>query len=140
MPTKQAETAIAPSTTSDKLAKPKNCTPFSVTVAILTPDDKTEINFGLTKGCNPDNTAFWIIDFMLKQKNAAGVMVTRIEVHVHIGKELQATAESLAQTKQLTPEGLALLQTKVAKRAKQLPTGTSNDEKLNNLLIATIDN
>ena len=61
--------------------KKNGCTPISVEVAILTPDDKHEIHFGLTKGCNPDNTAFWIVDFILKE-DKAGQMKTRVEIHV----------------------------------------------------------
>lgn len=115
------------------------CTPFSVSVAVLTPDDKTQINFGLTKGCNPDNTAFWIVDFILKELSG-GAMKTRIEIHVHVGKELEQDAATLAQTKALSPENIDLLETKAAKRAKQLPAGTTSDKKLNNLVLAAVQN
>jgi hypothetical protein len=98
--------------------KPSGCVPFSVSIAILTPDDDTEIHFGLTKGCNPDDTAFWIIDFILKEKNAAGQMVTRVEVHVTVGKEDIAAAEAVAKAKKLQPAGLDLLKTDGADQAR----------------------
>lgn len=115
------------------------CTPFSVSVAVLTPDDKTQINFGLTKGCNPDDTAFWIVDFILKELSG-GTMKTRIEIHVHVGKELEQDAATLAKTKALSRENIDLLQTKGAKRAKQLPAGTTSDKKLNNIVLAAVQN
>ena len=40
------------------------CKPLSITLAVLAPDNLKQISFGLTKGCNTDDTAFWIIDFI----------------------------------------------------------------------------
>jgi hypothetical protein len=125
------------SSTSKKTAQDSGCTPFSVAIAVLTPDDQHEIHFGLTKGCNPDNSAFWLIDFMLKEfKN--GQMKTRVEVHVTVGKELQPKAEDVAKAQKLTPEKVDLLNGPVADRAKNLPEGTTQDKKLNQLLTGVI--
>ena len=123
--------------TTKKAAKKKGCTPISVEVAILTPDDKHQINFGLTKGCNPDDTVFWIIDFLLKEQKGS-TMVTRVEVHVHVGKEKQEDVEKLAKTKKLSDEAIDLLNTLAAERAKKLPPGTTNDPELNKLVTAAI--
>lgn len=120
-------------------ASPSGCTPISISVAVLTPDDKTQINFGLTKGCNPDNTVFWIVDFILKELSG-GTMKTRVEIHVHVGKELEEAAQALADSKQLSPENADLLETKAAKRAMQLPPGTTSDKRLSNLVVAAIQN
>ena len=120
-----------------KKPKKKGCTPLSIEVAVLTPDDKHQINFGLTKGCNPDDTVFWIIDFILKE-DKAGKMVTRIEVHVHVGKDQQKDAENVANKKELSDAAIDLLNTLAAERAKQLPPGTTNDPKLNQLVSAAI--
>ena len=117
--------------------KKKGCTPISVEVAILTPDDKHEVHFGLTKGCNPDNTAFWIVDFLLKEEKG-GQMKTRVEIHVHIGKDKEKDAEKLSQTKKLSPENEDLLSGPAADRAKALPPGSPNDKKLNNLVTAAV--
>jgi len=120
-----------------KKAKKKGCTPLSIEVAVLTPDDKHQINFGLTKGCNPDDTVFWIIDFILKEQKG-GNMVTRVEVHVHVGKDQQKDAEQLANKKELSDAAIDLLNTLAADRAKQLAPGTTNDPKLNQLVSAAI--
>ena len=122
-----------------KPPKPKGCTPISVTVAILTPDDKHQINFGITKGCNPDNTEFWIVDFILKEQKGTQ-MVTRVEIHVHVGKEQSQAAANLAQTQSLSPENVDLLNGPAADRAKALPSGTTNDNKLSTLVVAAVSN
>lgn len=115
----------------------KGCTPISVEVAILTPDDKHEIHFGLTKGCNSDDTVFWVVDFLLKEdKN--GQMKTRIEVHVHVGKDKAADAAKLADSKQLSQENIDLLNGPAFKRAQKLPAGTPQDTKLNNLVVSAV--
>ncbi|HKP38960.1 MAG TPA: hypothetical protein VJT71_19030 [Pyrinomonadaceae bacterium] len=119
------------------VTKTKGCTPISVEVAILTPDDKHEIHFGLTKGCNPDDSVFWIVDFILKEdKN--GQMKTRIEVHVHVGKDKTKDAASLADSKELSQENIDLLNGPAFKRAKKLTPGTPQDTKLNNLVVSAV--
>lgn len=119
------------------VTKKKGCTPISVEVAILTPDDKHEIHFGLTKGCNPDDTVFWIVDFILKEdKN--GQMKTRVEVHVHVGKDKSGDAANLADTKELSQENIDLLNGPAFKRAKKVPPGTPQDAKLNNLVVSAV--
>ena len=117
--------------------KKGGCTPISVEVAVLTPDDKHQINFGLTKGCNPDDTVFWIVDFILKEQKG-GQMKTRVEIHVHVGKDNSNDAAKLATTKQLAEENIDLLNGPAAKRAMKLPPGTTNDTKLNNLVVSAI--
>gem|GEM_PF-1876050 len=136
---KSAAKLTTKSTVKATAKKAKGCTPISVQVAFLTPDDKTEIHFGLTKGCNPDDSVFWLIDFILKELKG-GEMKTRIEVHVKVGKEQEQDAETLSKVKKLNPENTDLLKTKVTKRAKQLTPGTESDPKLNNLLLATLQN
>ena len=115
----------------------KGCTPISVEVAILTPDNKHEIHFGLTKGCNPDDTVFWIVDFLLKE-NQNGQMKTRIEVHVHVGTDKTDDAAKLADSKELSQENIDLLNGPAFKRAQKLPPGTPQDTKLNNLVVSAV--
>jgi hypothetical protein len=128
-----------PAKSSSPATTDKGCTPISVQVAILTPDDKHEISFGLTKGCNPDDTVFWVVDFILKE-DKDGQMKTRIEIHVHIGKDQSADAQKLSETKALSPENVDLLNGPAADRAKALPPGSPNDKKLNNLVTAAVSN
>jgi hypothetical protein len=114
---------------------PKPCTPFSVTVAVLTPDDKREVHFGLTHGCNPDNTDFWTIDFILKVLRS-GEMKTRVEVHVTVGESKKAQAAALAENKELTPAKVSLLKNQIADRATEVPKSeASTDPQLNSMLL-----
>jgi len=119
--------------------KGSGCTPISVAVAILTPDDKHEIHFGLTKGCNPDNTAFWIVDFLLKELKG-GQMKMRVEFHVHVGKDKEKDAKKLADSQTLSPENVDLLTGPAADRAKKLPPGTTSDKRLSNMVVAAVSN
>jgi hypothetical protein len=133
---KTKERGATMASTSTKLKK-TTCTPFSVQIAVLTPDDKHEIHFGISKGCNPDDSAFWTIDFLLKE-DKAGTMKTRVEVHVVVGKNQQDKAQSLADAKELTPQKLALLEGRVADRAQELPSGTTQDPQLSKMLLKVL--
>jgi len=123
--------------TTSRAAAAGGCTPISVKVAVLLPDDQHEINFGLTKGCNPDNTVFWIIDFVFKELKG-GVMKTRVEVHVTVGQEQHEQAAKLAKTRKLPPESVDLLNGPVADRARKLPPGIPTDKRLNGMLLSTL--
>lgn len=118
------------------------CKEISVEVAFLTPDNKRQINFGLTKKCNDDDTSFWMIDFLLKEKKGDD-FITRIEVHVKVGTDKEAKAKALAKTIDKTdsvPEAKAeLLLGPIKDRASLLPAGTKKDKKLNNLLSKMVD-
>jgi hypothetical protein len=103
-------------------------------VAVLTPDDKREVHFGLTHGCNPDNTDFWTIDFILKVLRS-GEMKTRVEVHVTVGESKKGQAAALADSKDLTPAKVSLLKNQIADRATEVPKDeAATDPELNSML------
>ena len=99
------------------------CKPVSVSVAVVTPDDKREVQFGLTRGCNPDDSDFWTIDFILKQLKS-GEMKTRVEVHVAVGENKKPKAQELANAsdegEELSPAKLGLLNNQIADLASTL--------------------
>ena len=114
--------------------KEKTCRPFSVSVIVNTDDSAREITFGLTHGCNADNTDFWTIDFSLKVKKG-GKVKFHVEVHVVIGKDQEkekAKADALAaemkKNKKLDDERTDLLQTEVADRALQIPASEAQHD------------
>lgn len=123
--------------------KPAKCKPFSVSVKIVTPNDKHEILFGITKGCNLDNTAFWTIDFTLKVKKGTE-MKTRVEVHVVIGKDQEkakadALAAALKEKKELPSDVNDFILTEVKTRALEVaPSKAQDDPKLKGLLREAI--
>jgi predicted Zn-dependent protease len=134
---------MSPKTKTAATKKPKDkeagCTAFSVSIKILTMDDKREIQFGLTKGCNPDGTSHWTIDFLLKEKKG-DEMKTRVEVHVTVGTEKKKeAAEELAKTKELAPSKVNLLQGRVADRAMEVkPKDAQKDPELQRLLLRVL--
>lgn len=123
--------------------KTPQCKPFSVSVKIFTPDEKKEINFGITKGCNADNTAFWIIDFGLKVKKN-NEMKPRVEVHITVGKDkdkeqAEALAALIKSKKELTDSQVNLLRTVIANRASKLSnTAAQTDAELRDLILAIL--
>jgi hypothetical protein len=141
-PATKISAAKAPSKTpaTDK-DKEKKCKAFSVSVLINTDDDKRQITFGLTHGCNADNTDFWTIDFILKVKKN-NELKTRVEVHVVIGTnqaadkaKADALAAEMKKTKELDDERTDLLTTAVANRALQVsPSQAQKDPKMQKLL------
>ena len=139
--------AKTPAKPSDKPPeeKGKKCKAFSVSVLINTDDEKRQITFGLTHGCNNDNTDFWTVDFILKVKKGNDLK-TRVEVHVVIGKDQEkekqkadALAAEIKKTKKLDDDRTDLLQTEVAKRALEVPPKEAqNDPKLKSLLTTML--
>ncbi len=114
------------------------CKALSVEVGIFTPDDKKEIHFGLTKGCNPDGTDFWTIDFLYKDDRGQG-MKKRVEIHVTVGENKKPKAEALADAakkKEELPENkVDLIMGKIKTRVLELPPGTVKDPELEKLLL-----
>jgi len=52
------------------------CTPFSVNLAVLSPDDQTQVSFGISRHCPPSGTLYIII-FVLRT-NESGTFQDRI--------------------------------------------------------------
>jgi hypothetical protein len=118
------------------------CKAFSVEVAVLTPDDKKEIHFGLTRGCNTDGSDFWTIDFIYKDDRGSG-MKKRVEVHVTVGENKKPKAAALAEAAKaeepLPDSKVNLLLGRIKDRALQLPKNTTKDPDLERLLMRLIN-
>jgi hypothetical protein len=63
------------------------CTPFSLSLLVANKGNNQQINFGLTKGCTNDNQIFWIITFVLKQKDAQGIFFERVNFQLNVNQE-----------------------------------------------------
>ena len=118
--------AAQPAKTNDK-AVPKKCVPFTVTLAVLAPDNKRQVSFAITKGCNPDDTAFWLLHFVLRDKLEAGFQ-DRVVLDVRVNAQNNALAEKLA-AEGISRAQLDFLQGPITNAAKKLPAGTTSDEK-----------
>lgn len=75
----------------------KKCVPISVSFQVLTDDQLRQIIFGLTKGCNPDDTAFWIIHFQLQERaDTNSAFVDRVKLDVTVGQDNHDNAQKTA--------------------------------------------
>lgn len=115
------------------------CQPLSITLAVLAPDDKKQISFGLTKGCNADDSAFWIIDFVFRDRpDQNSDFQDRVKLHVAVNVEDSAAAEKLS-TEGLSSMDIAFMSGPITNRATKLPAGTVADAKLSNMVTALVD-
>src|SRR5258708_30371659 len=115
------------------------CQPLSITLAVLAPDNKKQISFGLTKGCNPDDSAFWVIDFIFRDRpDQDSDFKDRVKPHVAVNLKDSAAAARLAN-EGLTSLDIAYLSGPITNRAKKLPVGAANDTKLSNMVTALVD-
>jgi len=115
----------------------KAFTPLSLTLAVLLPDQSHQISFGMTKGCNPDNTAFWMIDFIFRDK-VGDEFQDRVNLQVAVDVDQSPAAEALAKSG-LSNLDITLLNGPITRRAKKLPAGTTNDPKTASLLATMVD-
>lgn len=110
------------------------CKSFSVVLAVLAPDNKRQISFGMNKICKDAETAMYIIEFVLRDR-IGDEFQDRVHLHVDVGGDLkdQAAAEQL-MNRGMSLTQLQFLQGPVTTRAKALPPGTGTDKKAEDLV------
>jgi hypothetical protein len=99
------------------------CTPLSLTLAIITPENDKQISFGLTHTCNDDGSDSWEIDFTFKEK-VSGNWVTIIDLKLNVNPQAQKAQTTAANG--LTSNQLLFLQGPVYKKAKQVANQQSS--------------
>ena len=109
------------------IAPQKKCVPFSVSLAVLAPDNKRQVSFGMTKGCNADDTSFWLLHFVLRDRTPDGFQ-DRVVLDVRVNAQDSPLAEKLA-TEGLKRAQLDFLSGPITNAAKRLPAGTTSDER-----------
>jgi hypothetical protein len=115
------------------------CEEFSVNLAVLAPSNIQQFSFGLTKGCNADETAFWIIDFVFRDRpDSTSEFQDRVKLHVKLGTADNAAAERLLK-EGLSGQDISFLSGPVTNRAQKLGRGTTKDAKLGNMVTAVVD-
>lgn len=107
------------------------CKQFSVNLAVLAPNNKRQVSFGITRGCIDDDTPFYLIIFVLRDKVDGGFQ-DRVKLDIRVGDTLNPKAEAL-MTQGLTMSQLEFLSGPLTDRAKQLKKGTTDDPKMNEL-------
>ena len=107
---------------------PKKCTSFSVTLAVLAPDNKRQVSFAMTRDCQADDTPFYLIDFVLRDMTPEGFQ-DRVKLRVTVGDQNSARAQAVME-RGLTMTQLEFLQGPITTRAKRLAAGTTDDKRL----------
>src|SRR3982751_6975794 len=101
------------------------CKPFSVTLAVLAPDNKRQISFGITKGCISDDKAFFVLNFVLRDL-VSGEFQDRVRLHVEVGDTDSDKAQRIIE-RGLTMTQLSWLQGPVTSKTKALAPGTTSN-------------
>ena len=70
------------------------CKPFSVTLAVLAPDNKRQVSFSVSKGCINDDKAFFVLNFVLRDKIGTEFQ-DRVRLHVTVGDTDNPKAQKL---------------------------------------------
>lgn len=73
------------------------CTPISVDLEVITPDQKRKITFGLERDCNNDGTAEWVIHFELDEASTPGNFQEVVKLDIDINDENHDKAEATAK-------------------------------------------
>ena len=109
------------------------CTPFSVNLAVLSPDDQTQVSFGIARHCPPTGPLYIII-FVLRT-NETGGFQDRVKLEVTLGDTDNDDAQAMVD-RGLTMTQIQFLQGPITNRAQSLPDGTTSDNKTAKLLAA----
>ena len=113
------------------------CKPFSVNLAVLAPDNKRQVSFGVTRGCISDDEPFYVLNFVLRDK-VDDEFQDRVRLHVTIGDTDNDKAQRLIEHG-LTLTQIQFLQGPVTNKAKALPTGTTANSATEKILAALVN-
>jgi len=131
--TAPAAAAVAAAATPATTSAASPCTPFSVTLAVLSPDDNTQVSFGVSRHCPPTGPLY-IIVFVLRTKDTGGFQ-DRVKLEVTVGDTDNADAQAMVD-RGLTMTQIEFLQGPITNRAQALPAGTTTDPKTEKLVAA----
>ena len=111
------------------------CKSLTVILAVLAPDNKRQISFGMSKICQDANNAVYIIEFVLRDL-IDGEFQDRVRLHVDVGGDIkdQDSAQKLMD-RGLNMTQLQMLKGPITARTKNLPTGTEKDAKSEAMLL-----
>jgi len=102
-------------------------------LAVLSPDNSTQVSFGISRHCPPSGPLYIII-FVLRT-NETGGFQDRVKLEVTLGDTDNADAQAMVD-RGLTMTQIEFLQGPITNRARSLPDGTTADNKTAKLLAA----
>jgi hypothetical protein len=105
------------------------CKSLTVILAILAPDNKRQISFGMSKICQNADDAIYVIEFVLRDR-IGDEFQDRVRLHVDVGGDLKDKEKA----QELMDRGLSMTQLQFLKgpvtlRTKNLAAGTDKDKK-----------
>src|SRR5690349_21010865 len=103
------------------------CRSLTVILAVLAPDNKRQISFGMSKICQDANTAVYIIEFVLRDL-IDGEFQDRVRLHVDVGGDIkdQDAAQKLMD-RGLNMTQLQMLKGPITARTNLLASETEKD-------------
>jgi hypothetical protein len=104
-----------------------------VTLAVLSPDNNTQVSFGVSRHCPPAGPLYIII-FVLRT-NESGTFQDRVKLLVTVGDTDSADAQAMVD-RGLTMTQIEFLQGPITNRAAALPAGTTSDPTTEKLIAA----
>ena len=115
------------------------CKSFTVALALLAPDNKRQISFGMSKICQNAEDAIFIMEFVLRDR-IGDEFQDRVRLHVDVGGDLKDKAKA----QELMDRGLSMTQLQFLKgpltlRTKNLPQGTDKDKKSEDLIKGIVN-
>lgn len=110
------------------------CKSLTVILAVLAPDNKRQISFGMSKICQDANNAVFIIEFVLRDL-IQGEFQDRVRLHIDVGGDTKDkdAAQALID-RGLSMTQLQLLKGPITARTKNLAQGTETDAKAESML------
>lgn len=114
---------------------PAPCKEFSAQLALLAPNNKTQISFAISKHC-PASGPLLVIDFVLRTLEASGQFQDRVKLHVTVGNTDAPEVQAMAD-RGLTQTQLQFLQGPITARSLALAaagTPVTSDPKTERML------
>lgn len=114
------------------------CKPFAIVLAVLAPDNKRQVSIGVSRGCHSDDKAFYIINFVLRDKLESGEFQDRVRLFVSVGETDNEKAQRLIDSG-MTMTQLQFLQGPITNKAKSLKPGTTQDEATEKVIAGILN-
>jgi hypothetical protein len=117
------------------MSSPSPCKEFSVQLAVLAPNNQSQVSFAISKHCPPTGPLL-VLDFVLRTLETNNQFQDRVRLHVTVGSTDGPEAQALAD-RGLTMTQLQFLQGPITARGQALAqTGqvVQSDPKLEKLI------
>ena len=110
------------------------CKSLTIALALLAPDNKRQVSFGMSKICQDANTAVYVIEFVLRDK-IGDEFQDRVRLHVDVGGDTKdKDAAQALMDRGMSMTQLQFLKGPLTARTRNLPRGTEKDQKAEDMI------